>query len=711
MTKKNCICGICPGDCQVEIELIDGHIKNIKPSGEKKPSAICLRGLYSDEIVNSNDRLKKPLIRVGKKGEGKFREASWDEAIKYIGENFNRIIKSNGPHALMSHVGRGGFEYSTDDYVHVKSPGKAPGGFFSPIGSLNNSSVGSLCYVSYGVFAPITTMGFPATWLEPDIENTNLLVIWGTNPKTDSPPFKYDRILKAKRRGCKIIVIDHYKCDIAEIADLYIPIKSGTDGYFILSLLNYMFNNNMLDKEFLEKYTYGKKDFLEYIKDFSIGSCIKMTNISEDNFIKFAKLITNEPAALITYTGLEYSNSGVQTIRSLYTLWALSKNLDVKGGLLIKPKTKNMYDRVKTPNIKDMHLRMIGEKEFPLFIKLLSQPQFMMFPKAVLNKEPYEIKGLLNVGAAITNNYPNSGLFEKALLNLDFFVNVDRFLTKDSLYADVVLPATTYYEDESFVIYPDRVEKRERVIEPIGESKSNIYILQLIAEELGFGEQYPKNDQELLEFSFYNNPEILDALKKDGVYYFPKNSVEFQYEKYKKGLLTPDGIIGFPTPTGKFEIYSTLLKSYGYEPLPKYINAEEGQINTPDLYEKYPLILNTGSRIKSTFRTQHLNIQGLLDFQPKPEVLINPIDAFDRDISDGDCIEIYNSRGSIEMYAKVTDKIQKGDLEVNIGGGSPYQSKEWSKANVNSLTDNNNIDIISGFPCFKNLLCNVRKKQ
>ena len=110
MTKKNCICGICPGDCQVEIELIDGHIKNIKPSDEKKPSAICLRGLYSDEIVNSNDRLKKPLIRVGKKGEGKFREASWDEAIKYIGENFNRIIKSNGPHALMSHVGRGGFE-------------------------------------------------------------------------------------------------------------------------------------------------------------------------------------------------------------------------------------------------------------------------------------------------------------------------------------------------------------------------------------------------------------------------------------------------------------------------------------------------------------------------------------------------------------------------------------------------------------------------
>ena len=709
MTKINCICGICPGDCQVQLELENGHIKNIQPSKEKKPSALCLRGLYSEEIVNSKDRLTTPLIRIGKKGEGKFKPASWDEAIELIGKNFSRIIKENGAQALMSHVGRGGFEYSTDDYIHIKDPSKIPGGFFSPIGSLNNSSVASLCYVSYGVFAPITTMGFPASWLEPDIENTNLLVIWGTNPKTDSPPFKYDKILRAKKRGCKIIVIDHYKCDIAEIADLYIPIKSGTDGCFILSLINYLFKNNLINKDFLDNYTFGKDKFLKYINDFSIEFCKKITNIDENILIEFAKLIFNEPSALITYTGLEYSNSGVQTIRSLYTLWALTSNLDVKGGLLIKPK-KNLYDRVKTPYIKNTNVRMIGEKEFPLFAKLICQPQFTMFPKAVLEKDPYEIKGLLNIGSAITNNYPNSKLFEKALENLDFFVNVDRFLTKDSLYADVVLPATTYYEDESFVIYPDRIEKRERVIDPIGESKANIYIMQLIAESLGFGNEYPKNEKELLEYSFHNALEILNDLNKNGVYYFPKSSEEFKYEKYKKGLLSNDGSNGFPTPTGKFEIYSNLLKSYGYEPLPKFILAEEGEKNTPNLFKDYPLILNTGSRIKSTFRTQHLNISGLLKTQPKPEVLINPEDARDRNIFDGDCVEVYNHRGCIEMYAKVTKKIEKGDLEVNVGGGSPYQNKEWSKANVNYLTDNNNIDKISGFPCFKNLLCNIRKK-
>ena len=194
-------------------------------------------------------------------------------------------------------------------------------------------------------------------------------------------------------------------------------------------------------------------------------------------------------------------------------------------------------------------------------------------------------------------------------------------------------------------------------------------------------------------------------IKQAGLYYGKK-----QYKKYKKGLLTSDGKTGFPTPTGKFEIYSTLLKSYGYEPLPKFIFSKEGEINTPELFQKYPLILNTGARIKSTFRTQHLNITGLLKSQPKPEVLINPDDAKDRGILNGDCVEVFNKRGCVEMYAKVTNKVEKGDLEVNVGGGSPFQNKEWSKANVNYLTDNKNIDEISGFPCFKNLLCDIRKK-
>ncbi|MCI5997117.1 MAG: molybdopterin-dependent oxidoreductase [Parvimonas sp.] len=708
MEKKECICGICPGDCQVEVQIENNRILKIYPSSVKKPSALCLRGLYSDEIVNSKDRIKSPLIRVGKKGEGKFKEVSWSDAISYIGENFNKIVSKYGPQALMSHFGRGAFEYSTDDYVNVKSPGFTAGGFFSPIGSPNNASVASLCYVSYGVFAPVTTMGFPITWLEGDIENTDLIVVWGTNPKTDSPPFRYQSILKAKRRGCKVVVVDHYKSDIAKIADLFVQIKSGMDGYFILTLINYLHRNNLLDNDFLDNYTFGKYEFLNYIKDFTVEKCEKITGINRKILIDFAREISHKPSVLMTYTGLEYSNSAVQTIRALLSLWALLGNLDVRGGMYINPKKSN--DRVKKLNMENNFVSAIGEKEFPLFSKLINQAHFMMFPKAVLEEKPYKIRGLLNIGSAITNNYPNSKLFEKALNNLDFFVNVDRFLTKDALYADVVLPATTYYEDESFVIYKDRIELRHRVLQPVGESKPNIFIMQMIAESMGFGNNFPKNEKEILEFSFYNKPEILKSLKENSVYYFPKNTEEKKYKKYKFGLLRDDKKTGFPTPSGKFELYSNVLKSYGYEPLPKFEFAKEGEYKTKEIFKDYPLILNTGARIKSTFRTQHLNIIGLLKHQPKPFVIMNKNDAKNRNIIDGDLVEIITVRGSVEIYAKVTDDIKEGDLEVNVGGGSPYQNEFWKNSNVNDVTDNKNIDKISGFPCFKNLLCEVRKK-
>lgn len=375
--------------------------------------------------------------------------------------------------------------------------------------------------------------------------------------------------------------------------------------------------------------------------------------------------------------------------------------------MYINPKGK--ADRLKESDITDYSVRAIGEREFPLFHKLIHHAQFMAFPKAVLEGDPYYIKGLLNIGAAISNNYPNSKLFEKALSELEFFVNIDRFLTKDSLYADVVLPATTYYEDESFSVFKDRVEIKKRVIDPIGQAKPNIFILQKIAQSLGFGDCYPKDENELIEYAFYSKPQIVAKLKEDGVYYFPKNENIRLYKKYELGMLRKDGKRGFPTPTGKFELYSTLLKSYNYEPLPKFEFAKEGEFNSPKLFEKYPLILNTGARIKSTFRTQHLNIEGLVKHQDRPEVLINPLDAKCRGIVDGDYVRLFNHRGSVNIYAKVTTDVEIGDLEVNVGGGSPFQTEKWKNCNINYLTDDENYDVISGFPCFKNLLCDLEK--
>ncbi|MDY3946890.1 MAG: molybdopterin-dependent oxidoreductase [Ezakiella sp.] len=702
--KIETVCGICPGECQVEIETDGRNIKSIKKSSINSPASVCLRGMYSDEIVNSKDRILNPLIRTAPKGEIGFREASWDEAIEYMRDKFTSIIDNYGAHSIMSHIGRGGFDSPTDDIVSARSGYLEPTGFLSPIGSPNNASVASLCYVSFGVFAPMTTFGIIGKRLLPDIENTDYLVVWGTNPKMNSPMFRYNNIVKQKKCGMKLIVIDHYKSDIAKLADKFIMIKSGSDGAFIHGIVKYLKDNDMLDIKYLKNYCHGLDAYLNYVDEFNIKRVIEETGIGKDEIVYLAKLLLENTAALLSYTGLEYTNCGVQTIRALYTLWMLTKNIDIKGGLLIND-TQN--ERAKHLSYKKSEYKGIGSEEFPLFTKLVGQAQMTQFPKSVLEGKPYKIRGLINIGSVISINYPQSNLYREALKNLDFFVTADRFLTNDAEFADVILPATTYYEEDSYVIYLTHIILKPHAIEPRGNAKPNYVILHNIAEALGFGDEIPKNQEELIEHAFYHMPEVVRSLKENGIYYFEKN--ERHYLKYETGELREDGKPGFPTPSGRFEIYSNILNDYGYEPLPEYIHGNESSKNTPDLFLKYPLIMNTGARIASTFRTQHLNIEGLLNHQPYPLIILNSCDAKRRGIKDGDWVRVFNARGEIKMVARVIDEINEGDTEINIGGGNKLFDINWRDANVNLLTDNTNQDQISGFPIFKQLLCEVEK--
>ena len=177
------------------------------------------------------------------------------------------------------------------------------------------------------------------------------------------------------------------------------------------------------------------------------------------------------------------------------------------------------------------------------------------------------------------------------------------------------------------------------------------------------------------------------------------------------GLLRSDGKPGFNTPSGKLELASSLLRKHGYDGLPVYAEPTEGPLGSPELYTRYRLILNTGARLQSAFRSQHLNIPGLLKLQPKPQVLINPVDAEPRGISDGDRVWVESPRGKVAVRARVTDDVMAGQVELNVGGGSPIHAEEWREANANFVTDFESRDPISGFPVYKALLCEVRKQE
>jgi anaerobic selenocysteine-containing dehydrogenase len=540
--------------------------------------------------------------------------------------------------------------------------------------------------------------------LSPDFKQSDRIIVWGSNPATDSPPINLKRILEAKARGAKVIVIDPLKTYTAEKADEWIGIRPGTDGALALGMAQVVMEKGLYDTAFADDWTYGLGEFKEYVKGFPPEKVEKITWVKARRIKELAEDLAKEKTSLLLHTGLEYTNSGVQNIRAILIFWALTGNLDRPGGLVFRmPQPSPIRrNRIEPPEGK----RPIGSDRHPLYCDLNRSGHFMEMPRAILHGDPYSIKGLIVLGGSIVTAFPNPNLWKRCFESLDCLIVIDRFLTNEAMFADIVLPATTMFEITSYKRYPGHLSFREKIILPPGEARNDYLILAELARVLGYGDLYPQSEEAMLEFVLAKSTVSLEELKSksQGI---SLSSPPMVYEKYKAGLLRRDGSPGFETPSGKFEISSNLLKKYGYDALPVYQEPSEGPLGSPELAEAFPLILTTGTRIQSAFRSQHLNIPGLLKLQDKPNILIHPEDAEPRGIRDGDKVWVRTKRGKVSFYAKVTKRITKGVIEANMGGGGPLQPKAWRDANVNELTDPENRDPISGFPVFKALLCEV----
>jgi anaerobic selenocysteine-containing dehydrogenase len=518
------------------------------------------------------------------------------------------------------------------------------------------------------------------------------------------------KILDAKKRGARVIVIDHMRSDMAKKADQWIGVRSGTDGALALSMINVIVNEGLYDEAFVRDWTVGFEELRQYVQQYPPEVAESITRVPRETIVEMAREIAGaKGVSLVMYTGLEYTNSGVQNIRAVLSLWAITGNLDTPGGLVFRPRSPTRFPRI-TLDPPD-GVRPIGADKYPLFCDMLKSAQFMEAPRAILNGDPYPVKALLIFGASLLTSLPNPEIWKECFRKLDFLVIFDRFMTADAMYADIVLPATTNFENLGYLRYPKGYcQLRQRVIEPIGEARSGFVFLTELAQRLGYGELFPATEEDRLEFAFEGTPVSVEDLKAhpEGVRY---DAGQHEYHKYAKGLLRSGGRPGFNTPSGKIELVSSLLKKYGYDGLPVYVEPIEGPLGSPELHKKYRLVLNTGARLQSAFRSQHLNIPGLLKLQPRPQVLINPVDAKERGISDQDRVWVVSPRGKVGVWAKVTDDVMTGQVELNVGGGSPIHVREWRDANANWVTDFENRDPISGFPVYKALLCEVKKRD
>nr|VFK19672.1 MAG: cysteine desulfurase NifS [Candidatus Kentron sp. LPFa] len=712
MIKKG-LCGICPAGCWVSVTITEGKIVHVAADSDHPLGMICRRGEHAPEIIYSKDRLRYPMRRIGPKGSHAFERISWDSAYDIIVSNLNRIKEQSGPEALGIYTGRGTFELSLCDIFQPKgvAPSSASSVLF-PFGSPNTMGVGALCYVSFAMIAPHVTFGRMWGNTFVDMENADLLVVWGTNPATDSPPLDMHRLEAAARRGAKVLVIDPRRTEVVDRTGAeWIPIRPGTDGALALGILEVMIEEELYDEVFVREWVHGFDALAAYVQHFRPEVVATITGVPTDAIRQLARRITDTTGvAPVMYTGLEYSNSGVQAIRAAFTIWALAGQLDVPGGLCLSS-LGNHFPINRKGNIENPDVdRAIARDRFPLYTYYREESHAMGLIDSVLEGQPYPMEGLIIHGASLLTSWPESQRWEAALAKLDFVVSIDRQLTRDAKYADIVLPATTMFEIDSYMSYGPIFRLREKLIEPVGEARNDYLIMANLAERLGYGRLYPQTEEAVLEHVLADSGfSLADVRAAGGWVKIPTPMME--YRKWEKGHCRPDGKPGFDTPTGKFEIWSTILEEYGYEPLPKYTEPREGPLANPSLAGQFPLVFNSGARLQTDFRSQHHGIIGLLEDNPAPRVDINTRDAAARGIRTGDGVEVRTRRGGVRFVAYVTDNIVEGAIEANMGGGGPVGPKAWRESNVNLLTDLDNYDEISGFPVYKCLLCDVIKVE
>ena len=334
--EKRGLCGICPSGCGVKITMKEGRLHRIKPMQGHPLGIVCTRGVHAEEIIYSSDRLRFPMKRIGNRGERKLERVSWEEAFELSAQLIKGVVEKYGPEAMAIYSGRGGFEDSLRDIYSVGGHDYVCLNFLFPLGSPNTFTCSSICNNSHRVLAPVSTLGASFDHLFPDFKNSDRIVVWGSNPATDSPPINLKRILEAKEQGAKVVVIDPLRSYTAEKADEWVGIRPGTDGALALGMAHVLMEKGLYDADFADDWTHGFGEFKEYVKEFPPEKVEKITWVNAKKIERLAEDFAKPKTSLLLHTGLEYTNSGVQNIRAILTLWALTGNLDRQGGLVFE---------------------------------------------------------------------------------------------------------------------------------------------------------------------------------------------------------------------------------------------------------------------------------------------------------------------------------------------------------------------------------------
>lgn len=677
---KHTICDICCPSfhCGVDAYVKDGKVIKIEGTADHPVNhgLLCPKGLSNRQYLYRADRIRTPLRRVGERGEGKFEPITWEEAYSEIAQRLNAIKAESGPESVLFYSG---YSKWYRPFLHR---------FTYSFGSPNFLTESSSCMTSTFLNWWVTT-GNPMC--SSDVTHAGVFLGWAFNPYY-SRHLAALNVEKRKAEGMKVIIVDPRITPASlKLADLHLRPRVGTDGAVALGLGHIFIRDGRIDREYIDKYVHGFEAYADYVRQFTPQRVEELTGVPAAQLEQAAAMIAgNLPVAINESAApLAHHRNGFQNYRAVMALSAILGCFDRPGGQVPVQFSYNYlvagfptredefilahHDRVKAP--------AVGAQRFPVWNDFIHEAQANDLSRQIEEGTPYPVRAMLGFGM----NYrisPDDARLKRNLMKLDFLVNTELFLTDTCKFCDVVLPACTSFERSEPKSYGGGyLYLTKPVIEPLYDSRDDVRILCELAEALDLDDELLRQGKEACwRYIFQDLPITLEELKaSDRPVKVPG------LEPYVPGTLLERGL---DTATGKFELYSEAIAKYPHlDPLPTYIPPFDTQEDP-----EWPFHLCTSPRLTNALHSRLHQVPWARSLRPDPMADLNPEDAAELGIAQGDDIRMSSPRGEVVVKANLSHKVDRGMVYFYHG---------YREADSNLLTDNEALDPYSGFPAYR----------
>ena len=706
--------GCHPVGCGLKVHVKDGKVTKIEgdPEHPITHGTLCPRCLDLKEYIYHPDRITHPIKRRKEdRGKDKWVETTWDDALDIIEKNAKEIQKKYGPESILvfGGTGREGNNYYN---LFANCVFDTPNSVYAQGGwSCYGPRISNTAFMIGGGYPEID---YAQKWYDrydhPGYHVPDVIIVWGKEPLKSNPDGLFGHaLLEMMARGTKYIVVDPRITWFSTRADIRLRPRPGTDTALAMALLNILFTEGLYDKEWCDKWAYGTDELAERCKTMTPEHAAEICDVPVEDIYAAARMFGNAERSTVTWgLAVDQNPNGVQLGQCILALMTIEGCLDAPGGTVLGGinATPSYQDErtgagsirtEETEEDKESQVQMntgydiamkqgfmteerwnkrIGVDKYPAVgaVMWTTQPDETL--RALQTGKPYKLHMAMfqssnPCGNAITNS---PDLWCEELKKLDFNFATELFQNATTMACcDVVLPLASTIEHDAMVVthYGMNVSfygAEEKCVQ-VGECKSDVEILLALGQRMHpeFWNQWQTED-EYNEFNGLNGKMKWKDLQENVTL-----MTEEPYYKYETGQLRPDGQPGFPTTTGRVELYSFAYQTFGDDPLPYYQEPPFSPVSTPEKMEEFPFVLTTGARRFTTFHTEQYQLPAMREIDLYPFIDINPADEEELGLKDGDWVKISTPFGSCKQAVKGTPTIKKGVIHAQHAWWYPEQ--------------------------------------